>query len=485
MESPMPTIKTLELYGFMALATLGTSAIPLIATLWLVNYGRLLLFFYRFITPIVAVLILVHKFPNLLGQATPGLTMQNVFQPMLETLPWVLAYLMFWGITSFLSVGPPQFFRFLGELQLKTTLRRRAERGGDAWVRKEEARTRERRAWAARKFHMPFLAPHLYPKKNPILKGKIVGRDPSPRRWDRESLHDLFEHNQQQTANRLQEEWLQAQRQREEENNLMNGKVNWRPLGKQYAKNVRALERIFGMQDVLKEIERAIQIPLENPKLVRAYDMAMNAGILLYGPPGTGKTELARAVAQHLGLYFIAVRSSDLVGTLVGATEQNITGLFNEAKQHAPSIIFIDEIDAIGSKRGGSHSYHDGPLTQLLTEMDGFEKRDGVFVIAATNRVDSLDEALVRGGRFGTQIEVPAPDEQTLWNMFHQWASPLHLAEDVYSVEIALALKGKTGSTVKALVEKLKQIEVEKRVKGEQAIVTREEVFAEIARLVQ
>lgn len=481
----MPTIKTLELYGFVVLATMGTSAIPFIATLWLVNYGRLLLFLYRFVSPIVAVLILAHSFPNLLGPAVPGVTLQNVLQPTFATLPWVLAYLVFWGVTSFLSIGPPQFFQLLGELQLKTTLRRRAERGEDAWVRKEDVRTRDRRAWAARKFHMRFLAPHLYPKTNPVLKGKILGREQSHRRWDRESLNDLFEHNQRQTAQHLHEEQVKAQRQREEENNLMNGKVNWRPLGKQYLKNERALERIFGMQDVLQEIERAIKIPLENPKLVREYDMAMNAGILLYGPPGTGKTELARAVAEHLGLYFISARSSDLVGTLVGATEQNITGLFNEAKQHAPSIIFIDEIDAIGSKRGSSNSYHDGPLTQLLTEMDGFEKRDGVFVIAATNRVDSLDEALVRGGRFGTQIEVPAPDEQMLWNMFFTWASPLHLAEDVYHLEVGMALKGKTGSTVKALVEKLKQIEVEKRVKGEQPIVTRDEVFTEIRRLVQ
>lgn len=480
----MPTIKALELYGLMGLMTLGISMIPLMVSTFFVNYGRLLLFLYRFVSPVVAMLILVHTFPNLLGQVIPGMTAQNIFDPMLATLLWVFLYLVFWGVTSFLTVGPPRFFLFLGELQLKTTLRRRADRGGTEWIRRDEARTRDRREWAARKFHIPFLAPHLLPKKNLVLKGKVVNRNHAPRRWDRESVNRLFEHNPQQTQSRLHEESLQAQRQREEENNLANGRVTWRPIGKQYKPNERALERIFGMQDVLDEIERAIKIPLENPKLVREYDMSMNAGILLYGPPGTGKTELARAVAEHLGLYFMSVRSSDLVGTLVGATEQNITSLFKEAKQHTPSIIFIDEIDAIGSARGSSHTHHDGPLTQLLAELDGFEKRDGVFAIAATNRVESLDAALLRGGRFGTHIEVPAPDEVTLWNMFGKWAEPLHLAEDVRYVEVGLALRGHTGATVKALVEKLKQIEIHKRVTGKQAITIRDDVFTELEKLV-
>ena len=481
----MLTVKTLELYGYVALMTLGTSALPLIGTLFFINYGRLLLFLYRFVSPIVAVLVLVYKAPNLLGPAA-GVTPQNVLRPEIAALPWVSLYLVFWAVTSFLSVGPPQWFLFLGELQLKTTLRRRAQRGGDLWIRKEQERVRDRRAWAAEKFQMPFLAPHLLPKKSPkspILKGRIVDQGDSPRRWDRESVNALYEQNNLRTQTRLNEEWLQSQRQREEENNLANGKVNWRPLGKQYTAHEHALERIFGMQDVLEEIERSIQIPLENPKLMREYNASMNAGILLYGPPGTGKTELARAVAEHLGLYFIAVRPSDLNATLVGATEQNIAALFQEAREHTPSIIFIDEIDSIGSKRGTSHQYHDEQLTQLLTELDGFEQREGVFVIAATNRLDALDEALVRGGRFGTKIEVPAPDPQALWNMFHQWASPLHLADNVYSLEIGIALKGQTGATVKALVEKLKQIEIQKRVKGQVAIITRDEVFAEIDKL--
>ncbi|MCF8567031.1 ATP-binding protein [Alicyclobacillus tolerans] len=479
----MSTVKALELYGLMGLMALGTSALPLIGSLFVFNYGRLILFLYRFVSPVLAVIILFHTIPNLLGQAVPGFTLQHAFHPMLTVFPWVLLYLVFWGITSFLSIGPPQWFLWLGKLQLKTTLRRRIQRGGDQWILKTQARARERREWAAKKFHMPFLAPHVLPKKSPVLKGHVQGRDASPRRWDRESVQEFFERNQAQTQARYQEEWQTSQRQREQENNMANGRVNWRPLGKPYSPHEHALERIFGMQEVLAEIERSIQIPLENPKLMREYDASMNAGILLYGPPGTGKTELARAVAEHLGLYFIAVRPSDLNATLVGATEQNIAALFQEAKEHAPAIIFIDEMDSIGSRRGSSHPYHDSQLTQLLTEMDGFEKREGVFVIGATNRLEALDEALLRGGRFGTQIEVPAPDEKALWNMFHQWASPLHLADDVYAVEIGLALKGQTGATLKALVEKLKYIEIQKRVRGETAIITRDEVFAEIEKL--
>lgn len=313
--------------------------------------------------------------------------------------------------------------------------------------------------------------------------GKVIHPKETPQNWTRDSVNTMFENNDKRSYERYAAELERGRERKQEEDNLMNGRINWRPVGKQYQANPRALGRVWGMENVIEEIEKSIKNLLLNPKLVAEYDVSMNAGLLLYGPPGTGKTELARAVAEHLGVYFMAVKSSDLASTLVGGTEQNITAMFGEAKQHTPSILFIDEIDAIGASRGSSHQYHDGPLTQLLTELDGFEKREGVFVLAATNRAEALDEALLRDGRFGTQIEVPAPDMQALWNMFNDWSSPLHLAKDVYAAEVGMALQGQTGATVKGLVERLKYIEIDKRVNGKKAIITREEVFREIEKI--
>ena len=311
--------------------------------------------------------------------------------------------------------------------------------------------------------------------------------------WDQENLNNLWNENNQRHVERVTDHRAERvvnpnpreEQRRQQEENAANGRINWRPIGKQYTANPNALSRIWGMEEVVGEIEKSITNLMMHPKLVAEYDASMNAGLLLYGPPGTGKTELARAIAEHLGLYFMAIKPSDLMATLVGGTEQNITAMFDEARRHAPSILFIDEIDSVGSQRGSSHMYHDTALTQLLTEMDGFNKREGVFVLAATNRLDVLDDALLRDGRFGTQIEVPAPDMQALWNMFSYWASPLHLAPDVYAVNIGLALQGQTGATVKGLVERLKHIEIDKRVHRQPAIITKEEVDAEIEKILR
>lgn len=264
----------------------------------------------------------------------------------------------------------------------------------------------------------------------------------------------------------------------------MNGRVAWKPLGKQFKKNPNAFNQVFGMDRVIQEVEENISMLLNNMNLVREYDASMSAGILLYGPPGTGKTHLARAIAEHMGLYFISVRPSDLMGTLIGATQQNIASLFKEARDHAPAIIFIDEIDSIGAKRGTSHMYHDQTLTQLLMELDGFDRRDRVFVLAATNRLEMLDEALIRDGRFGTQFYVPNPDQHAIAQMFGTWGSLLHFGEGVYPIEIAMYLDGQSGATIKGLIERLKRIEMRKRInKDPNPVITREEVFTELERI--
>src|SRR5699024_5732435 len=150
------------------------------------------------------------------------------------------------------------------------------------------------------------------------------------------------------------------------------------------------------------------------PGRYQAVGAKIPKGVLLYGPPGTGKTLLARAVAGEASVPFYSISGSDFVEMFVGVGASRVRDLFNTAKEHSPAIIFIDEIDAAGRHRGagmgGGHDEREQTLNQMLVEMDGFEDNENVILIAATNRVDILDPALLRPGRFDRQIAVQAPD---------------------------------------------------------------------------
>ena len=170
---------------------------------------------------------------------------------------------------------------------------------------------------------------------------------------------------------------------------------------------------VAGVDEAVEELEEIKEF-LENPKKFQALGARIPKGVLLYGPPGTGKTLLARAVAGEAGVPFFSISGSDFVEMFVGVGASRVRDLFEQAKQAAPCIVFMDEIDAVGRHRGaglgGGHDEREQTLNQLLVEMDGFEMKDNIILIAATNRPDILDPALLRPGRFDRQIVVDRPD---------------------------------------------------------------------------
>lgn len=186
------------------------------------------------------------------------------------------------------------------------------------------------------------------------------------------------------------------------------------------APDTTAFDRVIGLEKAKEAVKDALWAALNKPGQFRKYGVRPPKGLLLYGPPGTGKTSFARAAAEYFGCSFYVVNASSVISGFVGQTEQNIRSLFNHARANRPAVIFFDEIDAIGQKRTGQsiNSPSDLALNTLLAQLDGFSGSDGVFVIAATNRPDTLDEALTRPGRFDLKIEIGLPDEEARGRMF-------------------------------------------------------------------
>lgn len=173
-------------------------------------------------------------------------------------------------------------------------------------------------------------------------------------------------------------------------------------------------EMVGGLDKQIKEIKEVIELPVKHPELFESLGIAQPKGVLLYGPPGTGKTLLARAVAHHTDCRFIRVSGSELVQKYIGEGSRMVRELFVMAREHAPSIIFMDEIDSIGSSRGesgsgGGDSEVQRTMLELLNQLDGFESTQSIKVIMATNRIDILDSALLRPGRIDRKIEFPPP----------------------------------------------------------------------------
>src|SRR5438045_4221362 len=172
---------------------------------------------------------------------------------------------------------------------------------------------------------------------------------------------------------------------------------------------------VAGVDEAVEELQEIKEF-LENPKKFQALGARIPKGVLLYGPPGTGKTLLARAVAGEAGVPFFSISGSDFVEMFVGVGASRVRALFEQAKKSAPCIIFIDELDAVGRQRGtglgGGHDEREQTLNQLLVEMDGFDQREAVVVVAASNRADVLDPALLRPGRFDRRAVVYWPDRR-------------------------------------------------------------------------
>ncbi|MGI8695263.1 MAG: ATP-dependent zinc metalloprotease FtsH [Mycobacteriales bacterium] len=206
---------------------------------------------------------------------------------------------------------------------------------------------------------------------------------------------------------------------------------------------------VAGADEAIEELQEIKEF-LENPAKFQAIGAKIPKGVLLYGPPGTGKTLLARAVAGEAGVPFYSISGSDFVEMFVGVGASRVRDLFEQAKSNAPAIVFVDEIDAVGRHRGaglgGGHDEREQTLNQLLVEMDGFDTKGGVILIAATNRPDILDPALLRPGRFDRQIAVDRPDLAGRKAILRVHAKGKPLAADVVLDDVARRTPGFTGA---------------------------------------
>ena len=211
-------------------------------------------------------------------------------------------------------------------------------------------------------------------------------------------------------------------------------------------------EDVGGLKEEVKKVREMIEIPLKRPELFEKLGIAPPKGVLMHGPPGTGKTLLAKAVASESDAHFIAINGPEIMSKYVGGSEENLREYFEEAEENSPSIIFIDELDAIAPKREETNGEVERrTVAQLLTLMDGLKSRGQVVVIGATNRPDSLDPALRRPGRFDREIEIGVPDSEERKEVLEIHTRNMPLAEDVDLEKIANTTHGFVGADLESL----------------------------------
>merc|ERR1719395_415225 len=231
---------------------------------------------------------------------------------------------------------------------------------------------------------------------------------------------------------------------------------------------------IGGLETQIQEIKEAVELPLTHPELYEDVGIKPPKGVILYGVPGTGKTLLAKAVANETSATFLRVVGSELIQKYLGDGPKLVREMFRVAQEHAPSIIFIDEIDAIATKRydttSGGEKEIQRTMLELLNQLDGFDDRGDVKVIMATNRIDSLDPALIRPGRIDRKIEFPLPDEKTKKMIFEIHTGKMNMSEDVNLEEFVVAKDDLSGADIKAICTEAGMLALrERRMKVTQA----------------
>ena len=212
---------------------------------------------------------------------------------------------------------------------------------------------------------------------------------------------------------------------------------------------------IGGIEDQVEEVRETVEMPLKNPGMFDEVGIDPPSGVLLHGPPGTGKTMLAKAVANQTDAHFIKMAGSELVHKFIGEGAKLVRDLFELAREREPAVIFIDEIDAIAAKRTESKTSGDAEvqrtMMQLLSEMDGFEDRGEISIIAATNRFDMLDRAILRPGRFDRLIEVPKPDERGRDQIFQIHTRDMSIDDGLDYASLAEMADDASGADIKAI----------------------------------
>merc|ERR1712216_320540 len=212
---------------------------------------------------------------------------------------------------------------------------------------------------------------------------------------------------------------------------------------------------VGGLEKQIQEIKEAVELPLTHPELYEDIGIKPPKGVILYGVPGTGKTLLAKAVANSTSASFLRVVGSELIQKYLGDGPKLVRELFRVAEDMSPSIVFMDEIDAVGTKRYDSQSGGEREIQrtmlELLNQMDGFDSRGDVKVIMATNRIESLDPALLRPGRIDRKIEFPLPDQKTKRHIFQIHTSKMSLADDVDLDEFVMTKDDLSGADIKAI----------------------------------
>ncbi len=232
---------------------------------------------------------------------------------------------------------------------------------------------------------------------------------------------------------------------------------------------------VGGLEEQVQEVRETVELPLKKPELFENIGIEPPKGVLLYGAPGTGKTLLAKAVAHETEASFIRIIGSELVQKFIGEGARLVREIFNLAKKNAPTILFIDELDAIGSQRLKIATSGDREvqrtLMQLLSELDGFELRGDVKIIGATNRVDILDPALLRPGRFDRLIEFPVPNEEAREAIFKIHMRRLHVEKTINIKKLISITEGATGADIKAICTEAGMFAIRK----DAAIITEED----------